>query len=135
MIITGEIEEDKNSIIFDEQGIDYIEKLYIELSLYPKDGFVEIHPYLLYKQLNEFKHLSNIIDMYFSNILKRIPNFNDTNDNLPKENRFTVMYYKCYIKLYHSLGHHFGKPVYTNTTLDSLLYYIKKQNHSIVIPK
>ena len=130
-----ENEEDKNSIIFDEYGIDYIEKVYIELSLSPKDGFVEIHPYLLYKQLNEFKHLSNIIDMYFSNILKRIPNFNDTNDNLLKENRFTVMYYKCYIKLYHSLGHHFDKPKYSNESLSSVLYYIKKQNHSIVIPK
>ena len=40
MINMEENEEDKNSIIFDEYGIDYIEKVYIELSLSPKDGFV-----------------------------------------------------------------------------------------------
>lgn len=128
------IEENENSIIFNCVGaIDFIEQINIELSLVDKEGFIEMHPFLLRKKLNEIYHIQNILDTYFFKIVKRVPRFSDTNEDLPLERRFTKVFYKCYKKFRHS-HQPYGEYEYTDLTLDDSIEYIKAENFGIMIP-
>ena len=134
-------EENKNSIIFNCSGaIDFSEQINIELShtneyYGMKDtGFTEIHPLdLMWKLDTEIKHIQEILYVYFLNITGKIPHISDKNENLPLENRFTKIYYKCYKKFHHSHWH-WDKYHYTPLTLDEAIKYIKKENLAIQIP-
>ncbi len=126
--------EDENSIIFECTGaIDYSEKINIELSLTHKLGFLEIKPNLLIRKLFSFKHIQSIIICYFIKIVKRMPHISDDNESLPKEYRFTSVYYRCYKKFHHSHDH-WDKYEYTELSLNEAIDYIDKENLGIRLP-
>lgn len=126
--------EDKNSIKFNCSGaIDFDEQINIELSLTKKDGFIEITPLNLMWEINKMKHIQHIIYVYFYKIVKRIPHISDRNEDLPKDKRFTEIFYKCYRRYHHS-HEPYGKYHYTDLTLEDAIKHIQKGNFGILLP-
>lgn len=123
---------DENSIIFDVTGaIDFSEQVNIELSKIEKEGFTEIFPLDFYSKISTIKHIKQIVDMYFSKIVNRIPHVSDRTESV--KNRFTKVYYKCYKKYYHSHWR-FDKMAYDPLSLEDAIEYIKKNNLDIRLP-
>jgi hypothetical protein len=132
--ITKTVNEDNNSIIFRQTGaIDYTEQINIELSLTEKEGFIKIHPLKLMREIH-LNHILDILYAYFINITNTIPKISDENESLPIENRFTVIYYKCYNRFHH-FHQLFGKYQYTNLTLEQAMDTIKTKKMDIVLPR
>lgn len=127
--------EDERSIIFNCFGaIDFSRQINIELSLTEKKGFNKTHPLLLMRKLNELKHIEQILLFYFYKIVCKMPNISDVNENLPIENRFIEIYYKCYEK-FHYFHRPFGEFSYKDLTLDDAIKYIYTENLAIINPK
>jgi hypothetical protein len=83
--------------------------------------------------INKLEHIQHIIDTYFFRILGRIPHISDKNENLPKEQRFTQVFYKCYSRYYHS-HEPYGQYHYVDLTLEDAIKDIDENNLAILIP-
>ena len=81
-----------------------------------------------------FDHIRSILYTYFAKIVGRIPHISDKNKDLPIENRFTYMYYKCQRVYRHSHEPYDSGYTYTNLTLEDAIDIIVEKNLDIEIP-
>ena len=128
------INEDNKSIKFICFGaIDFHEQINIELSDIKQDGFIEIHPLDLMRKINELNYIECVIFKYFIKIVDRVPRISDINESIPKEDRYTQIFYKCY-KRFNHFHEPFGTYHYTKLSIEDAIMHIKTQNMAVVLP-